>query len=291
MSTEQTKQTKRERQKQRRDAKLAEQRRQAARARRNRMIAIGVIVAVVVAAIGAIVAGRLAAQRERDENIAAAEDRLGELGCTPIEEMPDLGGGHLAGTTEALTAAPPDTLYPDRPASSGQHIGTWVLSGVYDKQIDERLLVHNLEHGYANVYYGPEAPAEQVEALRTFAQESLDGDYPKMVVAPYGEPLPDGAQFAMVAWGFRQTCEQFDADVARAFLDQHHNGELAPERYLPPHTGDNGIDPNAQEGPLLFPPLGEQPQVETDLPEGASELPEGATERGGTEQPSAAESG
>jgi hypothetical protein len=279
MATADREVSKRERQKQRREEKLAEQRRQLARARRNRLIAIGLVAAVVLAALGFVIANRLAEQRAREENIAAAEARLEELGCTPITEQPDLGGGHLAADPASLAAAAPDALYPDRPATSGQHLGAVALSGVYDEQIDERLLVHNLEHGYVNVYYGPDADPAQVDELKRWARERIDGDHPKMVVAPYGQPLPEGANFASVAWDFRQLCGQFDPDVTQAFLDQHYNGEQAPERYLNAHSDGSQpgvLDPNAEEGPLLFPPLApEAAPIPTDQPPGSSEAPQG----------------
>ncbi len=265
MASQETQPSKRERQKQRRDAKLAEQRRQLARARRNRFIVLGLVAVVALAALGVVIQSRLAQQREREANIAAANARLTELGCTEIAEQEDLGGGHLT-SAEQLTSSPPEVIYPDRPASSGLHVGAVAVSGVYDKQIDERLLVHNLEHGYVNVYYDEDADPAQVDALRAFAQEQIDGDRPEMIVAPFAEPLQGDANFAFTAWNFRQLCGQFDEGVLTAFLDQHYNGEPAPERFAGPHTGSQSgeIDPNAEEGPLLFPPLADTSEVPTE---------------------------
>lgn len=265
MASQDTQQTKRERQKQRREAKLAEQQRQLARSRRNRFLVLGLAAVVALAALGVVIQARVAERRERAETIAAAEARLGELGCTEITAMEDLGGGHLT-DAQQLAASPPEAIYPDRPASSGLHIGAVAVSGVYDKQIDERLLVHNLEHGYVNVYYDQDAPPEQVDALREFASAQIDGDHPEMVVAPYAEPIQGDANFAFVAWNFRQLCGDFDEDVLTAFLDQHYNGEAAPERFAGPHLGGTGgeIDPAEEEGPLLFPPLAEGSEVPTE---------------------------
>lgn len=266
--------SKRERQKQRREAKLAEQRRQQAKARRNRFIALAAVAIVALAALGAVIAGRVAERRAADEQAAAVTARLEELGCTEVTEQPDLGQGHIGGDPASLAAAPPEALYPDRPATSGQHFQSWVTTGVYDQPIDERILVHNLEHGYVNLYYGQDADPGQVEQLRTFAQEQIDGDFPKIVVAPAPSPLPDGANFASVAWTFRQLCGQFDPDVAEVFLRDHHNGEPAPERYLPPHIAEgSGIDPAAQDGPLLLPPLGDETVTEPGMEEGQTEVP------------------
>jgi len=265
VASQDTQLSKRERQKQRRDAKLAEQRRQLARSRRNRFIVLGLVAVVALAALGVLIQSRIAQQREREASIAAANAQLAELGCTEITEQPDLGGGHIA-NPEQLAAAPPEAVYPDRPATSGQHLGAVAVTGVYDKQIDERLLVHNLEHGYVNVWYDEEADPAQVEQLKSFAQGQIDGDRPEMVVAPYGEPIQGDANFAFVSWNFRQLCGQYDDAVLTAFLEQHYNGEAAPERFAGPHTGsqDGEIDPNAAEGPLLFPPLAQATDVPTE---------------------------
>ena len=276
MATDNEQVTKRERQKQRREAKIAEERRQLAKARRNRLIAVGALAVLALAGLGFVIQSRLAARQAREDNIAAAAGRLEELGCTEITEQPDLGGGHIA-DPGVLAASAPEVLYPDRPATSGQHIGQVALTGVYDEQIDERLLVHNLEHGYVNFYYDDDADPAQVEALRTFSQGQIDGDRPKIVVAPYGDSLPGEANFATVAWDHRQLCGQFDGDVAIAFLDQYYNGADAPERLLGAHISAQAqgvLDPSADEGPLLFPPLGQEPEAElSEQPEGSSASP------------------
>lgn len=272
-----TEQSKRERQKQRRDAKLAEQQRQLAKARRNRLIAIGALAVVALAAIGFVVQGRLAARREQQAVLAAAEERQAALGCTDITQMEDLGGGHLQEAAQ-IAGADPAMIYPDRPASSGLHLPAVAATGTYDEQVDERLLLHNLEHGYVNVYYDQDADPEQVEAARTFVQGQIDGDRPEMIMTPYGEELQGDANFAFVSWGWRQMCGGFDQNVLDAFLQQHYNTDDAPEVYAGPHRADQQgvLDPAAEEGPLLFPPLAdaETPEGEaTEQPAGSSEIP------------------
>jgi hypothetical protein len=267
--------SKRERQKQRRGAKLAQERARLARARRNRLFAIAGVAVVALGAVGFVVNNQLSARQERAATIAAAESRLDDLGCTAIEEQADLGGGHLT-DPGALAAAHPDVIYPDRPATSGSHLGSVVATGVYDKVIDERVIVHNLEHGYVTFWYDPDGDPEAIQALKGFGQEQIDGDYPKTIVAAH-DALPDDASFAAVAWNFRQLCGEFDTDVATAFLAQHYNGEAAPERFLSPHlSSDSGVlDPDAQDGPLLFPPLGDDPADDLEEPEGSHESPDG----------------
>lgn len=268
-----TTETKRARQKQRREQRLEEQRRELARARRNRLIAIVALCAVAAAGLGYVVYDRIQAAQEADELAEQVAARLETLGCTPIEDQPDLGGGHLQLDQASLTAADPALLYGDRPASSGEHMPQVALSGVYDKEVDERLLVHNLEHGYVHYYYGPDADPAQVDALKSFARAQIDGPRPKTIVSRYSTPMPEGANFGFVGWGARQVCGQFDADVAEVFAGQRYQHTSAPERNVPPHTdpGQSGVlDPGEAEGDLLFPPLGGTAPSEEPLPDAES---------------------
>jgi hypothetical protein len=277
--------TKRDRQKQRREAKLAAERAAAARARRNRLFVFAFLGAVVLAGIGVVVQRQLSARAAQQAQVQAVADNLEALGCTPDEQQPDLGGGHLSGTPEELVAEPPAALYPDRPASSGRHLGQVAKTGVYDTLVDERLLVHNLEHGYINVYYGEGAAPEQISELKTWAQEQIDGDFDHMIVTPWtGDALPDEANFAYTAWGFRQLCREFDPEVAEVFTRAHHGSAgIAPEKTIPAHTGTDQqgvLDPTEEN--ILFPPLdtelgGGEPNAGTQAP---TEPVEGSTEQG-----------
>jgi hypothetical protein len=246
--------SKRQRQKQRRQQKIEAQRAAQRAARRKRMLAIGVVVALLVGATGALAYGFVSDRLEERQLIAQAEERLDELGCTEIEEEPILPSQHLA--SEELPTNPPDALYPRRPATSGRHLGSIVATGVYDNVVDERVLVHNLEHGYVNIFYDEDAPEDQVNQLKAFAQEQIDSRrHEKLIVSVWKAELEDDANFAMVAWGVRQHCREFDEGVVLNFLREHHYlaGD-APERDLQPHI-DEGIDPDAEEGDILFPPL------------------------------------
>jgi hypothetical protein len=277
---QETEQSKRARQKQRREEKLARERAAAAKARRNRLVAFAGAGLVVLLVAGLLIGQQVQRRNAEQANIAAAEARLDDLGCTPIEAEEQTGAGNHIPDAQ-LAQSPPEVLYPERPAASGTHYGSWALTGVYDEQVDERILVHNLEHGYVNFYYDDDADPAQVEQLRTFAQEQIDGRFPKIVVAPFGEALPDEANFATVAWGQRQLCQTFDTGVAASFLTQHHNGEDAPERFLPPHRNEGeGLDPASADGPLLLPPLGQPAEATTeDAPSTDSTLsPEQAEE-------------
>ena len=262
--------SKRARQKERRNLKLEEQRRAAAKARRNRFLMIGLVVLIVLALIGLAIAQQISQRNADLAQQEAVEEKLAQLGCDPGVEQADAGAGHLETAQAQLVANAPETLYPDRPASSGQHYPAWVKTGVYDVQIDERLLVHNLEHGYVVAYYDEGAEPAQLEELKTYAGEAIDGDFPKLIVAPWEDDLEGEANFTWVGWNFRQSCEQFDSDVFEVFLKDHHSGEgIAPEKTLPAHleAGNGTLDPEGED--LLLPPLGDTATPEELMTEGA----------------------
>ena len=259
-------QSKRERQKARRSVKLEQQRIADAKAQRNRLIAFGLLGVVFAGLIGAAVWDNrrdAAAARAEEEAVAATLDALG---CTAEEKREDLGSAHL-GPNE-LEASPPDTIYEDRPATSGTHFGNWTMTGVYDV-VDERVLVHNMEHGYVVAYYDEDAPEDQVTALKEYAQQRIDDNLPKIVVAGWDGALPGEANFAYTAWNVRQMCGEYDEAVFKVFAEKHHSGSgEAPEKELPAHTAEgSGLDPGDE--PYLLPPLGEQGSPPEGMSEGA----------------------
>lgn len=241
--------SKRERQKARRQERLQQQRAAAEKARRSRLTVLIAIALIMAVGIGYLVFDR-AAQRQA---VAALID---EMGCTPAEAQPDEGEGHFQ-TVEELTTNPPQELYADGLGTSGMHVGQVVRTGVYDVQVDQRLVVHNLEHGYVGFWFDAGADPEQVSELKEWARRQIDRGRQKVVVAEIHEELPGEANFAAVTWENRQLCEGFAPEIAEAFLDRFHGNAAAPEALVAPHVGEGFIDPEEIGGPVLYPPLGD----------------------------------
>jgi hypothetical protein len=249
--------SKRERQKQRREARLQQERAADKRARQLRILALAAVGVIFAGLVGVAVARNRAESARLAEQTAAVQERLDELGCTPAEEQEDRGQGHL--NAAQLAESPPEALYPDRPATSGEHFQGWLKTGVYDQVMDERILIHNLEHGYVNAFYADGADAAQIDEFKSFAQEQIDGNYPKLIVSPWDGELPEDYNFAFTAWGVRQMCSEFDTDTMTVFLREYHSSAgNAPEKTLPAHLeeGNGTIDPGDE--PFLLPPLGNE---------------------------------
>ena len=268
--------SKRERQKARRSAKLQQQAAADAKSRRNRLLTFALLAVILLGLVGFAAAKKIASDNAIKAEKARVAALLDELGCTPDETQEDAGEGHLSNTE--LAASAPDTIYPDRPASSGRHFVNWLKTGVYDQQLDERALIHNLEHGYILGYYDKGADQEQVTAFKERAQARIDDDLPKIIVSPWDGDLQGEANFAYVAWNQRQMCAEYDAGVFDLFAEAHHSGNgVAPEKGITPHTEEGGgtIDPGDE--PFLLPPLG----TAGTPTEGSSEVPaQGGTTEG-----------
>lgn len=253
--------TKRQRQKQRRAQRLAAEHAAYAKQRRLRLLSLAGVGLVIAGGIGAFVRNEAAQRAEVRQREIAAQARFDELGCTDVEE-PEVASNtaHLDTTPAALAGMAPETIYPDRPATSGQMLPSEATAGIYSKAVDERLVMHNLEHGYIAFWYDEDADDATVKQLTTWARERLDNGYPKVIVAPFLGELPGDANISSTAWGARQLCEEFDADVAQLFLDDWHSGNgMAPEKSVGTMSaGDNPLNPEANQA-LLFPPLDSQP--------------------------------
>lgn len=106
----------------------------------------------------------------------------------PGESFPSVGREHI-GFGDALPQ-----LYSSNPPSSGAHYQDPAAWGIYDYEVNERLLIHNLEHGGIWISYRPTVPDGVVLDLRAIVAE-FDGS--KLVMAPRSANDRD---VAVVAW-------------------------------------------------------------------------------------------
>ncbi|MGH2683410.1 MAG: DUF3105 domain-containing protein [Actinomycetota bacterium] len=166
-------------------------------------------------------------QSQAKSRLAAEASRVASAaGCTQIEEKPDRGASH----------SPPYT-YDQQPATSGSH-STPLPSGqsVYETPVPEENAVHNMEHGYAFIYYRQEGdaalPASVAQALQVLAERES-----KVIMAPYPE-LEEGRSLALAAWNRLQQCPSTvtpdqATTLAGSFIAQFRGGGDAPEPNVP----------------------------------------------------------
>lgn len=144
-------------------------------------------------------------------------------------------------------APPPDALYPDRPAHSGRHYGTLLPrpSGVATVPIDERAVLHNMEHGSVVVWVDVDAVDRDAQAsVAEWWRQRVDLGFTSDVGgAVFVSPMPevdDPPAVALRAWGVAMDCHRFDAMVADGFLADHWGSHgRAPEGDLSPYPEES----------------------------------------------------
>jgi hypothetical protein len=129
-----------------------------------------------------------------------------DAGCT-FETYPNQGRQHFASANQPFK-------YNSFPPTSGTHDPSPAIFNAYEDPINQRKLVHNLEHGAVVVQYGSEVPAGTVDKLREFYLSSPNG----MVLAP----LPRlGDKIALTAWRHLSSCTSFDEGAFKSFRDAY----------------------------------------------------------------------
>ena len=244
--------SKRERQRRRKQAKVAARRTATRRRRTRRGMTAGLASALALAAIGALAWQR---QESRAQRAAILDG---------VEEFDADDARHLA--ADDYARVPPNELYDDRPSTGAPHTNNVIQTGVWDRAIDERILGHNLEHGYVVAYWSPDADPDEIAQLQQAAQTAIDDGDEHLIAAEHmnDEPMDGEAHFAFVSWSHRLLLDSFDEDAFDAFLADFQQHPDAPETHAGPHLGPDhggGIDPAAYDGDLLLPPLDDNPRL------------------------------
>jgi hypothetical protein len=119
--------------------------------------------------------------------------------------------------------------YNSVPATSGWHYAQpsapapW---GIYNEELTDEVLVHNLEHGGIRIHYNcPEGCSELVSQLVDSARLGR-----KVVLSPYTQME---GRIALVAWNYIDTFEEYDAERIREFIAAHESSANAPEWNAP----------------------------------------------------------
>lgn len=213
--------------------------------RRGRLTAVIGSVALVVGLAATAVIGLQ--QDTGPESVAAnpldrdeVADRSDAAGCAlTVDGEPMEDRNHV----DPADAPPADVLYPQRPAHSGRHYGSLMRlpQGVSDTPIDERAVLHNMEHGAVVVWFDPGAvPGRAREQIAAWRDARADlGFVSRNGGGVFASPMPDVADappLALRAWGVALDCERFDPIVADAFLVDHWGSHgAAPEAERSPY--------------------------------------------------------
>jgi hypothetical protein len=133
-------------------------------------------------------------------------------------------------------------LYDVRPTHAGPHFDGVNPVGVFSSPQDERLVVHNLEHGAVVVWYDPDLiDRDDLQALESWVEDRNRAGFhgragSAVIASPYPVPLDSGKTLAFRAWMAAVDCDGFAEEYADAFLATHYGTRgIAPERALGPY--------------------------------------------------------
>ena len=154
---------------------------------------------------------------------------IGSFGLTAIP----FGGGPRTATNtgpgtrvatigrEHIAQGQSFTGYNTTPPTSGSHWPIPIGCGIYDEELPDEQLVHNLEHGNVVVSYNLTDPAE-VDRLKDILK-GLNGWSVWGVARPYSKI--DEGTVALTAWGYIQQVEGVDEAAIRDFFQAYAQGE------------------------------------------------------------------
>lgn len=199
---------------------------------KRRYLILAGVAALLILAIAA-----LAAFAPRLGGSADAKAAMREAGCS-YRIYPATTSKHVAETEKVK--------YNSFPPTNGDMTDEMVVFGFYAEPVDDKQLVHNLEHGAIAIQFGPAvAPATiaQLEALYredptgvVVAQLPSLGD--KIAVAAWNAPTPSqGAGKQDLGHGILALCPRFDQKAFETFVDKHRY--QGPER-MPRETLEPG---------------------------------------------------
>jgi len=127
-----------------------------------------------------------------------------------IGETYEVQGQDHIGTDEA------HPQYNSNPPTSGWHYELPVEWGVYEEELPDEQLVHNLEHGGIWISHKAFIPQEDIEALRALGRE-----YTAKVIVTVRET--NDVQVAVAAWGRLLELEYADTETIRKFIELYKN--------------------------------------------------------------------
>lgn len=143
----------------------------------------------------------------------------------------------------AVGSAHPE--YNSNPPTGGWHYGAPAQTGIYDKELPDEQVIHNLEHSHIWISYRPDLlDKESVEKLASLAKKYG----PKMIMTPRSKnPGP----IAMAAWQYLITFDKIDEENLKVMDNfiKIYRGKAGPENPLDFGFGDF----RGKEAPTLTP--------------------------------------
>lgn len=124
----------------------------------------------------------------------------------------------------------PHPAYNSNPPTGGWHYPTPIQSGIYDEELIDEQIVHNLEHGHIWITYRADLDQAVVNKLADIANDVGS----QIVMSP--RPA-NNAPITLSAWQYLLELDSLDEDLINQFI-RVHRGVAGPEQ-LPDHGFDD----------------------------------------------------
>lgn len=147
--------------------------------------------------------------------IGRDDDQQGE---TAGDYFPAQSRDHIAvGATHAA--------YNSNPPTGGWHYAEPAKTGIYDQELPDEQLIHNLEHSHIWVAYRPDLAQDQIEALANIVQNYGS----RIIMTPRGA---NDTPITIVAWEHLLRLDTVDKAKIGSFVKIHRN-KAGPEKNIP----------------------------------------------------------
>lgn len=135
--------------------------------------------------------------------------------------LPSMGEVIAVQGREHIAVGAEHPPYNSNPPTSGPHYAQAAEWGVYDKELPDEQLIHNLEHGGVWISFKPTLDKEIIEKLKNLA----NGYRSKVVFTPREK---NDANIVLASWGRLYKMETFDEKQIKDFIEFFKN--TGPER-------------------------------------------------------------
>jgi len=110
--------------------------------------------------------------------------------------------------------------YVNHPPTSGPHFTSVTDYGFYEKDIDIRILIHNMEHGDVIIYYHPQLADSDIKKLKHLSHftksDGINGS--GVIVLPKNDM---DEEIIATSWNKKMTLETFHYDKVAQFIYNH----------------------------------------------------------------------
>ena len=151
----------------------------------------------------------------------------------PGPSYTDIGQEHIPLSTD------PPRPYNSNPPSSGAHFSSPANWEVYDYEVNDKIFIHNLEHGGIWIAYLPTIPSKAIEDLKGIVNE-FGGS--KLIMAPRAA---NDSDIAVAAWTRVHKINLVGGDITEEELNQIRAFYRAFKNKGPEFVPDTmpGVDP------------------------------------------------